>query len=122
MLAFADVVHFFTDELSRLRGGGLSHAFVPASPSQRVFFRHTLHPATRVPGFRVTRYVCCRYSRSRSGGTMATSDDARELTAGIPAQDLRDGAIVAGRVGDENALLVVRGNAYFAIGAKCTHY
>jgi NADPH-dependent 2,4-dienoyl-CoA reductase/sulfur reductase-like enzyme/nitrite reductase/ring-hydroxylating ferredoxin subunit len=41
---------------------------------------------------------------------------------GIETGDLADGAIVSGRVGSDEAILVRRGGAYFAVGAQCTHY
>ncbi|HZS27402.1 MAG TPA: FAD-dependent oxidoreductase [Candidatus Angelobacter sp.] len=41
---------------------------------------------------------------------------------GLLIQNLQDGAPVAGQVGDEEAILVRRGNEFFAIGAHCTHY
>jgi len=48
--------------------------------------------------------------------------DNLDFTRGIAIQDLADGAIIRGRVGAEEALLVRRGEEYFAIGAACTHY
>jgi len=45
-----------------------------------------------------------------------------DLTRGFPLQQLPDGAMVAGRVGDDEVLLVHRGDAFFAVGAHCTHY
>ena len=41
---------------------------------------------------------------------------------GFPIQNLRDGSPIAGQVGDEEAILVRRGDEFFAIGAHCTHY
>ncbi|HKR95001.1 MAG TPA: FAD-dependent oxidoreductase, partial [Candidatus Angelobacter sp.] len=41
---------------------------------------------------------------------------------GVLIQNLQDGTPVAGQVGDEEAILVRRGNEFFAIGAHCTHY
>src|SRR6185437_573725 len=41
---------------------------------------------------------------------------------GVLIQDLHDGKPIAGQVGDEEAILVRRGNEFFAIGAHCTHY
>ncbi len=48
--------------------------------------------------------------------------DGLDLTGGIAIQDLADGAVIRGHVGAEEALLVRRGEDYFAIGAACTHY
>jgi len=47
---------------------------------------------------------------------------ARDLTAGVPAADVTDGARIAGRVGDDEVVLVGAGGDVFAIGAHCTHY
>jgi apoptosis-inducing factor 3 len=41
---------------------------------------------------------------------------------GIDTQDLADGAIVSGRIDSEEAILIRRGDSYFAVGAQCTHY
>ena len=45
-----------------------------------------------------------------------------DFRAGIALRDLPDGSIVAGRVDDEEAILVRRGDEFFAVGAHCTHY
>ena len=45
-----------------------------------------------------------------------------DLTLGIAVDDLADGAMLAGHVGEEAVLLARRGNAFFAIGATCSHY
>lgn len=45
-----------------------------------------------------------------------------DLTQGIPAGDLADGAKLVGRVGEEQVLLVRFGQEIFAVGAHCTHY
>src|SRR5271169_5041662 len=52
---------------------------------------------------------------------MQQTDDL-DFNRGIAIQELADGAIIRGRVGGEEALLVRRGEDYFAIGAACTHY
>ena len=45
-----------------------------------------------------------------------------DLAAGIDASQLADGAMLAGRVGDDAVLLARVGGRCFAIGATCTHY
>jgi NADPH-dependent 2,4-dienoyl-CoA reductase/sulfur reductase-like enzyme/nitrite reductase/ring-hydroxylating ferredoxin subunit len=45
-----------------------------------------------------------------------------DFRTGIEIQDVPDGAIVLGTVDSEEAILIRRGNAYFAVGAQCTHY
>ncbi len=45
-----------------------------------------------------------------------------DLTLGISVDDLADGGMIAGHVGEEAVLLARRGNEFFAIGATCTHY
>jgi apoptosis-inducing factor 3 len=48
--------------------------------------------------------------------------NAPDLASGIPEDELADGAMLVGRVGDEPILLARRGKEVFAIGATCTHY
>ena len=45
-----------------------------------------------------------------------------DLTLGIEIDDLADGGMLAGHIGEEAVLLARRGNEFFAIGATCTHY
>jgi apoptosis-inducing factor 3 len=45
-----------------------------------------------------------------------------DLTAGVQFDSLRDGGTLAGRVGEDDVVLVRRGDRVFAIGAHCTHY
>ncbi len=45
-----------------------------------------------------------------------------DLRAGIEILDMPDGAIMPGRVDSEKAVLVRRGEEFFAVGAECTHY
>jgi apoptosis-inducing factor 3 len=45
-----------------------------------------------------------------------------DLTQGISVDDLPDGHMLAGHVGEEAVLLARRGDEYFAIGATCSHY
>jgi apoptosis-inducing factor 3 len=45
-----------------------------------------------------------------------------DLTLGISADELSDGAMLLGHVGDEAVLLARHGDQFFAIGATCSHY
>ncbi|HTK28863.1 MAG TPA: FAD-dependent oxidoreductase [Vicinamibacterales bacterium] len=51
-----------------------------------------------------------------------TDRPAPDLTAGVPLTDLKDGVPLAGRAGEDDAILVRSGGEIFAIGAHCTHY
>jgi len=56
---------------------------------------------------------------------MADSDkkpSGPDLTQGIPASELKEGAMLTGRAGDDEVLLVRRGGAVCVIAAHCTHY
>jgi apoptosis-inducing factor 3 len=57
---------------------------------------------------------------------MAEHDDQKpkgpNLSVGIPAADLAEGAMLAGHVGDDEVLLVRQGGKLFALSAHCTHY
>jgi len=52
----------------------------------------------------------------------AKADTKPDLTTGVAAHDLKDGAMLHGRVGDDEVVLARTGNDVFAIGAHCTHY
>jgi NADPH-dependent 2,4-dienoyl-CoA reductase/sulfur reductase-like enzyme/nitrite reductase/ring-hydroxylating ferredoxin subunit len=45
-----------------------------------------------------------------------------DLTQGVSLDQLADGGMLGGHVGDEAVLLARRGDEIFAIGATCTHY
>jgi apoptosis-inducing factor 3 len=45
-----------------------------------------------------------------------------DLTAGVPANSIPDGGILAGQADGEAVLLARRGSEWFAIGATCAHY
>ena len=55
---------------------------------------------------------------------MATQDrpSADDLSAGVSVRDLADGGMMSGRVGDDDVVLLRRGDSLFALGAHCTHY
>jgi apoptosis-inducing factor 3 len=45
-----------------------------------------------------------------------------DFAQGVRAEQLADGCMLAGHVGDEPALLFRSGDEFFAVGATCTHY
>jgi NADPH-dependent 2,4-dienoyl-CoA reductase/sulfur reductase-like enzyme/nitrite reductase/ring-hydroxylating ferredoxin subunit len=45
-----------------------------------------------------------------------------DLARGVPLDDLADGGMLGGHVGEEAVLLARRGSELFAIGATCSHY
>jgi NADPH-dependent 2,4-dienoyl-CoA reductase/sulfur reductase-like enzyme/nitrite reductase/ring-hydroxylating ferredoxin subunit len=45
-----------------------------------------------------------------------------DFRAGMEIGDIADGAIIHGRVAEEDAILVRRGEEFFAVGGQCTHY
>ena len=54
---------------------------------------------------------------------MADAADSRiDLSAGVDVARLADGAVIVGRVGDADAMLVRSGDALYAAGTRCTHY
>ena len=45
-----------------------------------------------------------------------------DLTQGVAVSEIADGGVIGGHVGDEAVLIARRGDAFFAIGATCSHY
>jgi NADPH-dependent 2,4-dienoyl-CoA reductase/sulfur reductase-like enzyme/nitrite reductase/ring-hydroxylating ferredoxin subunit len=45
-----------------------------------------------------------------------------DLAKGIPASAVADGALLLGKVGDDDVVLAHDGDEWFAVGAHCTHY
>ena len=45
-----------------------------------------------------------------------------DFRSGVPLQQIPDSAIVAGHVGDDEIIVVRRGDQLFAVGSHCTHY
>src|SRR5262249_44673343 len=45
-----------------------------------------------------------------------------DFARGVPLDDLADGGMIGGHVGEDAVLLARRGNEVFAIGATCSHY
>ena len=52
----------------------------------------------------------------------ANESSTRDLAQGVALAELADGGIVAGRVGEDEVVVIRRGDDVFAIGAHCTHY
>jgi NADPH-dependent 2,4-dienoyl-CoA reductase/sulfur reductase-like enzyme/nitrite reductase/ring-hydroxylating ferredoxin subunit len=50
------------------------------------------------------------------------SSERPDLKNGVPLSSIPDGQNLVGVVDDEEVLLIHRGNAFFAVGAHCTHY
>jgi NADPH-dependent 2,4-dienoyl-CoA reductase/sulfur reductase-like enzyme/nitrite reductase/ring-hydroxylating ferredoxin subunit len=46
----------------------------------------------------------------------------RDLSKGVAADDIPDGGMIGGHVGDDAVLIARRGGAFFAVGATCSHY
>ncbi|HEV2702313.1 MAG TPA: Rieske 2Fe-2S domain-containing protein, partial [Steroidobacteraceae bacterium] len=53
---------------------------------------------------------------------MADATSAPNLQAGIRIQDIPDGAMLMGRVGDQDVLVARRGEEIFAVDGLCPHY
>src|SRR5215469_4616541 len=51
-----------------------------------------------------------------------TAQPGPDFQAGIPDNDLADGGMLAGHVGEDAVLIARRGSELFAIGATCSHY
>jgi apoptosis-inducing factor 3 len=47
---------------------------------------------------------------------------ARDLATGVAVEDVPDGGMIQGKIGDEEVILARRGEEFFAVGAKCSHY
>ena len=48
--------------------------------------------------------------------------DKPDLTQGVPLETVPEGGKLLGAAGEEDVLLVRRGDRFFAVGAFCTHY
>jgi NADPH-dependent 2,4-dienoyl-CoA reductase/sulfur reductase-like enzyme/nitrite reductase/ring-hydroxylating ferredoxin subunit len=47
---------------------------------------------------------------------------APDFASGVAVDSVADGAMIQGKVGDDEVILARRGAEFFAVGAKCTHY
>jgi NADPH-dependent 2,4-dienoyl-CoA reductase/sulfur reductase-like enzyme/nitrite reductase/ring-hydroxylating ferredoxin subunit len=45
-----------------------------------------------------------------------------DFGSGVPIEQLPDGGMIEGRVGEDDVILARRGDEFFAVGAHCTHY
>src|SRR5262245_4295616 len=63
-----------------------------------------------------------RRGKERPPMADANAASKPDFTAGFRFQDLGDGVPVAGRAGDDDVILVRRGDEVLAVGAYCTHY
>src|SRR5436190_23652612 len=54
--------------------------------------------------------------------TDSRQTERRDLSAGVLASSIADGATLLGRVGDDDVMLARSGDEFFAVGAHCTHY
>jgi len=52
----------------------------------------------------------------------ANGREKPDLSKGVGAGSVADGAMLAGRVGEDEVLLARSGDEWFAVGAHCTHY
>ena len=51
-----------------------------------------------------------------------STDTGPDLALGVAVEQLADGEMLAGHVGEEAVLLARRGDQFFAIGTTCSHY
>ena len=47
---------------------------------------------------------------------------APDFASGVAGDDVPDGGMLQGKLGDEDVILARQGAEFFAVGAKCTHY
>lgn len=50
------------------------------------------------------------------------STNTPDFTKGFPVDDLQNGGMIQGRLGDEDVILARHADEFFAVGAGCTHY
>jgi NADPH-dependent 2,4-dienoyl-CoA reductase/sulfur reductase-like enzyme/nitrite reductase/ring-hydroxylating ferredoxin subunit len=55
-------------------------------------------------------------------GSTQSKAPGPDLAVGVAADEVADGRMLAGHVGEEAVLLARRGDEYFAVGATCSHY
>src|SRR5262249_42275691 len=52
----------------------------------------------------------------------AKGPEGPDLTTGVPADQIAEGTMLLGHVGDDAVLVAHVGQEWFAVGANCTHY
>jgi apoptosis-inducing factor 3 len=57
-----------------------------------------------------------------NAGESNSGKPPRDLSVGVPLDQLQDGVPVAGRIGDDDVILTRRGEEFFCVSALCTHY
>jgi apoptosis-inducing factor 3 len=50
------------------------------------------------------------------------STNIADFTKGFPVDDLQNGGMIQGRVGNEDVILARQADEFFSVGASCTHY
>lgn len=71
---------------------------------------------------------CCAWAFHNLAGSykedlvVMENTNVPDLTNGFPVDGLPDGAMIQGKVGDEDVILARRDDEFFAVGANCTHY
>ncbi len=50
------------------------------------------------------------------------NESQRDLSRGVRLEEIPDGGCIQGQVGDEDAILVRRGQVLYAVGAWCSHH
>jgi apoptosis-inducing factor 3 len=92
---------------------------VAARPPERSVLL-ALEPVAKLSGKRLVAAT----SSSSAEVLMGTGQkpSGPDLERGVPVEDVPDGGMLTGHVGEESVLIARRGDELFAIGATCTHY
>jgi NADPH-dependent 2,4-dienoyl-CoA reductase/sulfur reductase-like enzyme/nitrite reductase/ring-hydroxylating ferredoxin subunit len=75
--------------------------------------------------FRQLEQLKLQTLRQPKEGMMASDDKGPtgpDLSKGMPTGNIPEGAMMAGRVGDDEVLLVRKNDTFYALSAHCTHY
>jgi hypothetical protein len=101
------------------KGSARVRADLGAAPATAEHLRNAgisfLQPALAdLVGFPLTWEISMSAEQSKPSGP--------DLAQGVPLDDLSDGGMVGGHVGEEPVLLARRGDEFLAIGATCSHY